>query len=376
LAGRHLIARVTLRIAANLASASESSRISASVGPVTTLPIFGSANPIVSGFAHLGSTLTGTHASTSGFDSPRSSSQWYQCDVSVAAGIATPPAGCSPIASATSLTFQPSASQEGKRLLLMQTATNEQGSVTRVSATTLPVTSTPSNQSGATVNGSKTYSSTATVSVTSGTWSGTPAPVSGNFSYSWFLCPTQTSASQNATVVATCASIEPVNVTADGKTIRVGINWGGKYLVARETVTTATNTEVASTSRYFTAGFGPFAPNNTAAPTLSKSTVATGATIEARPGTWTTGGTPSFSYRWFACTASMEVADSIPSTGCTLLPEGTTSELRVPQSALGKFLVAEVSATNSGGTTTKTTKSTTGKVTAGSSASASLDLFR
>jgi hypothetical protein len=38
--------------------------------------------------------------------------------------------------------------------------------------------------------------------------------------------------------------------------------------------------------------------------------------------------------------------------------------------------VAEVSATNAGGTTTKTTKSTTGKVTAGSSASASLDLFR
>jgi hypothetical protein len=247
----------------------------------------------------------------------------------------------------------------------MQTATNDQGSVTRVSATTLPVTSTPSNQAAATLSGSKVYSSSATVSVTGGSWTGSPAPVSSNFSYSWYLCPSLTSSSQSSAVVAGCVSIEPVNVTSDGKTIRVGSNWGGKYLVARETVTTATNTAAASPGQFFTAGFGPFAPSNTAAPTLSKTSVATGATIEARPGSWVFGETQNFSYRWFACTTSKTPADSIPSTGCTLLPEGTTNVLTVPQSALGKYLVAEVSATNSGGTTIKTTKSTTGKVTAG-----------
>jgi hypothetical protein len=148
-------------------------------------------------------------------------------------------------------------------------------------------------------------------------------------------------------------------------TIRVDRAWAGKYLVARETVTTTTNTQVASPGRYFTAGFGPFAPNNTAAPTLSKTTVATGGTIEARPGTWVFGETQNYSYRWFACTTAQVVADSIASSGCTLLSGATTSQITVPQGALGKYLVAEVSATNSGGTTTKTTKSTTGKVAAG-----------
>jgi hypothetical protein len=189
--------------------------------------------------------------------------------------------------------------------------------------------------------------------------------VNSNFSYSWYLCPNQTPAAQALNPGWNCVLIDPSTVTSDAMTIRVDKTWAGKYLVARETVTTTTNTEAASPGRYHTAGFGPFAPNNTVAPTLSKTTVATGGTIAASPGTWVFGETQNYGYRWFACTAAKAVADSIPSTGCTLLPEGNTSALTVPQSALGKYLVAEVSATNSGGTTIKTTKSTTGKVTAG-----------
>jgi hypothetical protein len=367
LAGRHLVARVTLRVATNLATATEASKFSASVGPVLTLPLFGSASPAVTGFAHVGSTLTGTHASTSGFEAPTSTSQWYQCETSVAAGLATPPAAasCMSIAGATGLTFTLTSAQEGKRILFMQTASNNQGSTTRVSATSAPVSSTPSNQTGATVSGSKTYSTTSTVSVTRGVWTGTPSPVNSNFSYSWYLCPNQTPAAQALNPGWNCVLIDPSTVTSDAMTIRVDKTWAGKYLVARETVTTTTNTEAASPGRYYTAGFGPFAPNNTVAPTLSKTTVATGGTIAASPGTWVFGETQNYGYRWFACTAAKAVADSIPSTGCTLLPEGNTSVLTVPQSALGKYLVAEVSATNSGGTTIKTTKSTTGKVTAG-----------
>jgi hypothetical protein len=292
-------------------------------------------------------------ATVGGFESSTSTYSWYLCSNAVVAGTQVKPGDCNLVAGSEDQDLLVTSSMVGKRLTVMQTASNNQGEAKRFSATTDPITSTPSLVEDPPLSGSDTAGST--VQVYQGMWAGNPNPSGGVYTYDWFLCPESSQASN--TLPDGC---EPGSV-GSGTGISISRAWDGKHLVAKETLTLTTNLGVETRSRY-TAGFGPLkaSPNNTVAPQAVVSQVRVGATVTAQIGTWTSNTNPiSYSYRWWVCNSSqVSLASNTPPSGCSEISGYDNSNLVILGAHLNKYIVLVVTATNAGGSSVKSSVST------------------
>jgi hypothetical protein len=252
MAGQYLIARVTASVKSNKPGAGATSVYTTSIGKVRNKPKFGATNPAIVGVAHLDEVLTVTLAPTTGFETAESTYIWWQCTDVISAGSADVSSSCAVISGSQGAALRISAQQVGKRVVVVQTATNGQGSVTRSSASTAVVSATPTIASDPIISGANVFSSTATVNVTPGAWSGFPAPSAGNFAYTWYACTALTVASDS--LDSSCTLASPTGTTTNFSSIKLSSDWGGKYLVARETVTTLTNKANTGVARRYSAG--------------------------------------------------------------------------------------------------------------------------
>ena len=359
------MARVTATVSSNKDGAGASSIFTSSIGKVRNKPQFGASNPSIAGIAHLDEELTISLATTSGFEPPVSTYQWWQCTDAVVAGTVDVSSSCSAISGSQNAALRIRSEQIGKRIVVVQTATNPQGSLSRSSATTLPISSTPTIASDPIITGANIFTTAATVSVTKGVWNSSPVVSAGSFAYTWYACTNAVAASES--LDASCTLASPTAVTANFSSINLNRDWDGKYLVAKETVTTATNKPGAGVARRFTAGFGPISVAATASanPTISSSSPATGARLRANLGTWSSNTRPiSYSYLWYACSAAVTTAvAAAPTPNCALISGFDSVDLVVPSSVVKKYILLSVTATNTGGKTTRTSI-TTNPVTA------------
>ena len=154
--------------------------ISTSITP--TSPPQGAAPPQISGNALVGSTLTTTNGSWSGYPTPTFTYQWYR--------------GYTLIPSATSNTYVTQADDVGQSITCVVTATNTSGWNGAQSnnwiTPTNPPTSPPQGAAPPQISGNALVGSTLTT--TNGSWTGYPAPT---FTYQWYrgytLIPSATS---------------------------------------------------------------------------------------------------------------------------------------------------------------------------------------
>jgi hypothetical protein len=93
------------------------------------------------------------------------------------------------------------------------------------------------------------------------------------------------------------------------------------------------------------AAIAAVAPSVVSAPTAaSLAEPAVGVTYAAYPGTWS--GTPviGFTYQWFDCNST--------GTACAPIAGATSADYALTSADVGQWLMAQVTATNSGGNTT------------------------
>ena len=175
------------------------------------------------------------------------------------------------------------------------------------------------------------------LSVGSGTWNGTATIA---FGYQWEDCDS---------TGAVCTPI--AGATAPSYTVRQSDV--GSTLVVTVTATNGGGSASVTTPQTVVAT-AAVAPTVVSAPTAGAlGEPAVGVTYAAYPGTWS--GTPDigFTYQWFDCNST--------GTVCTPIAGATGAEYVLTSADVGKWLMAQVTATNSGGSTTAdSTLATTG----------------
>lgn len=165
------------------------------------------------------------------------------------------------------------------------------------------------------------------LSVGTGTWNGTPTIT---FSYQWQDCDASgATCTPIAGATGPAYTVQPSDV---GSTLDVTVtatNGGGSASVT----TAPTAVTIAAV-----------APSVVSAPTAgAEGEPAVGVTYAASPGTWDGTPTIGFTYQWFDC-------DSTGSR-CTPIPGAIGATYVLSSADVGQWLMAEVIATNSGGST-------------------------
>ncbi|GAB4004158.1 hypothetical protein [Nocardioides ultimimeridianus] len=249
--------------------------------------------PTVSGSAIVGSTLT----ADAGSWGPSGVSLAYQWS---AAG--------TPIAGATTSTYQPVAADRGKTITVTVTGTLAGGypPVSRTSAATAAVRGVLTSATP-TISGTPKVGSTLTANP--GAWSPTPS-----FSYQWSVDGTPVPGATAATYAPGSADL--------GKAVTVAVTGA---LSGYVTTTKASAPTAAVTTGQLTA----------AAPTIS-GTAIVGRTLSAVTGTWSP--TPSFTYQWLRA--------GVP------IPGATGATYRLVAADTGKQITAQVTGTRDGYATT------------------------
>lgn len=297
------------------------------------------AAPTVSGSAAVGSTWTVSTGTWSGSPTPTVAPFWLRCATPVTVAWTTVPAGCTAISGARSTSYVSTDADAGKYLTAQVAGSNSVGFALAGALTTVvtdgPIV--PANTAAPTVTGSTTVGSTWTVST--GTWSGTPSPTLVPF---WLRCGTPVTAAWT-TVPAGCSAIAGarsttyVSTSADaGKylTVQVAGSNSAGFALAGALTTVATD--------------GPVAPASTAAPTVSGST-AVGSTWTVNPGTWTGTPAPTLAPFWLRCTSPLTTAWTSVPPGCTAISGARGTSYVSTTADAGKYLTAQVAATNSAG---------------------------
>nr|WP_204462013.1 carboxypeptidase regulatory-like domain-containing protein [Agromyces cerinus] len=281
--------QVTVRVTGSLTAYPMTSRTSAATLKVATV-----GSPTISGAAATGATLTakpGTWTTGTTF-----TYQWY------ADGTA--------ISGATASTFTPAPAQAGRQLTVRVTGSLAgYATIAKLSPATGKVYLSPTP----TLTGTTAVGSTLTASA--GTWT-----TGSTLKYQWYA---------NGTAIT----------GATAKTFKLTTTQAGKQITVRVTGSltaypTSSRTS-AATLKVATVG----------SPTISGA-AATGATLTAKPGTWTTGTT--FTYQWY-------------SNGTAI--SGATASTFTPASAqAGRQLTVRVTGSLAGYATIAKTSPATGKV--------------
>jgi hypothetical protein len=209
--------RIRVRVTATNTDGSATAASNATelvTAPAVSAPV-NTILPAITGTAALGQTLTASAGTWTG--SPTSFAyQWLRCDASSS--------NCVTIASATTSSYVPGASDVSSRLRVRVTATNSGGSTTAQSATTAVVTGTGGTGSGPPVNTSLpaitgTPARARTLTAGAGAWTGAPTIT---FTYQWLRC--EPSDTTDCDDIGGATGQTYVVATADvGKRIRVEV---------------------------------------------------------------------------------------------------------------------------------------------------------
>lgn len=280
--------------------------------PVLSDPPSRTAAPVVVGEPRYPVMLTVTPADWTAAQAPAVTRQWQRCATSDAFS-------CSPIAGATGTSRTISAEDVGRRLRVVETATNDAGSVTAASEMTsvvapdAPVSATPPWIAGTAQVGG-------VLTADPGGWSTVGAP---DFGYRWQRC----------TAADACVDIPG----ATGSTHTLGVDDLGLPV---RVVVTATNAGGSGTAASLVTGpVVADTPVNAVAPWISGEP-RFDLVLTAEPGSWATVESPTYAWQWRRCTLA---------GSCTTIPGATQRTYRPVAADVGMLLEVVVTATNSGG---------------------------
>jgi hypothetical protein len=289
--------------------------------PVLSDPAVNTVAPVIAGDARFPMTLTVTAGQWTATDAPVLSHQWQRCSTSDVSS-------CTPIAGATGLSRTITADDVGRRLRMVETATNDAGSVTAASAMTpvvvpdVPVSTSPPWIAGTAQVGG-------TLTADPGSWSTVGSPT---FTYRWQRC----------TAADACTDIPG----ATGPTHTLGADDLGLPVRVRVTATNAGGSGIAASL-----GTGPVVadtPVNAVAPWISGEP-RYDLVLTAEPGSWATVESPTYAWQWQRCTLA---------GSCTTIGGATARTYRPVAADVGMLLEVVVTATNSGGPRTATSHRT------------------
>ncbi|MEY2694299.1 MAG: hypothetical protein RL142_647, partial [Actinomycetota bacterium] len=269
--------------------------------------------------------------------------QWYSCTSSSLTSSATLPAGCTPIAGATTSSLLMTLGLKGKFILAATTAKNAaapSAGITSYSRTlSTAVISAPTLKLSVTGTGG-TVKFVSAASVAQNTklavdltgWTTAPS-----YSYKWYRCDSAGSAM--AAEPSDCEVITGATLTTYTVTVADVSKYVTAYVVAKNgatelaTATLATSPQVMQT------------PSNTVQPSLQGSAVVS-QTLTAVEGTWAATPSASFAYQWYSCSAAVPAA-AVKNAKCAAIAGARSSTYLIPAAQNNKYLVVQVLAANS-----------------------------
>ncbi len=291
-------------------------------------PPASSGTPAATGTPVDGQTLTADPGAWTGTGVIEFTYQWQRCD--------TAGANCADVPGATGSTYTLGTGDLGSTVRVVVTGDNgEQTSIP--SAAVGPAAPLPPASTGVPVI-SGTVGAGHTVSAGDGTWDGS-LPLT--FTYQWERCD---AAGGNCADIAGATGSSYDLVAADvGHAIRVAV-----------TASNSAGDDDAVSAP--TAPTLPSPPVNTTQPPAPTGTPVDGGTLTAGDGAWTGDGPITFTHQWQRC------ADD--GTACTDI-SGATADTYSPTGAdVDHVIVVVVTATNPGGSSTRTSAPTAGPVAA------------
>ena len=312
------------------------------------------AEPLISGSAVEGSTLTTTTGTWTGTGTITFAYQWVRCDTS---GGLPDGSNCPTIPSATSSSYALTADDIGRRLRVQVTATNPAGSAAATSnptdvVTQSPATGPPRNTDEPSISGTPQQGLSSFASV--GTWAGV-TPIT--YTYQWVRCDASggNADGSNCTFISGATTSSYIPTSEDvGQRLRIRVTATNSLGVQ----TVASNASAAVLAASTTP---PQAPRNTFLPSIS-GTVAVGQTLFASLGGWTGTAPITYAYEWLRCGTDGGTSSG---AGCTAIG-ATTSQYTPSATDLGQRLRIRVTARNSLGTASAISNPTVQVQSAGS----------
>jgi uncharacterized repeat protein (TIGR01451 family) len=303
---------VRLVVSASNGAGPDASADSALTDTVTQAPA-NSAAPSIAGSPSVGTTLTASAGTWSGYPAPTFTYVWQDCPDDSGNG-------CTTMQSGSSDQYDLADADAGSLVQVVVTASNgTDPDATAASDFTDVVTHAPANSLAPSISGGASVGGTLTAFA--GTWSGYPAPT---FTYLWQDCPDDSG--NGCTTVQSGSSDRYDLLGADaGSLVRVIV-----------TASNGTGSDVTADSD-FTAAVTQ-APSNTVLPSIAGST-SSGETLTASPGAWSGAPAPTFTYTWQDCPD-----DS--GDGCTTAQSGSSDQYDLTDSDAGSLLRVVVTATN------------------------------
>ena len=324
-------------------SAGVTSRWSVSTAQITGPPV-NTSPPTISGTAFAGQVFTAIDGTWTATPTATFSYAWYVCTTYLPNGQAdTVPVNCTAIPGATSATYTIDQTYAGKGLNVRVTATNSGGSTSFMSVgsptiESLPYTIGTPNLSGSTIAGS-------VINVFYGTWLGYPNLSSTT--HRWYRCTSNVSAGSDSL---------PAGCTATGTRSGTFYLAGevGQFIVAE---VIATNSK-GSVSKWSNA-IGPIisAPSLDSDPFVS-GTASSGQTLTLTANTWSGTPTPTISYQWMRCTQALGSISSTKPASCSEIGGATSTSYTPTATDVGKYVLIQITASNSAGTVIRVTAST------------------
>ena len=349
---KFVLAKVTVSVAVNKSGAGTAFAYSNVSNRIRKSAVFAS-NPVVSGYMHVGETLTAGTGNPSGVPSPSVSYEWYVCSSAVLATVTAKPATCVLDASSTSNTYVIPNTAAGSFIMTIAKASSDSDlAVAYRSSTTNVAVSSPA-VIGATkpaITGTPILGS-APLSVSTGAWVWKPSTATAAYSYRWFAC--------SSTAVFTGGTLPPegcnliANQTASTLTLTTAEL--GFKVIAEVTVSVATNQPAPSKSSYFTAVSNVVmskpAPGATP-PSIGYTALTAGSILKANLGTWSGSPAPTLTYTWYTCPANtVQPTNKLAPATCTALT--VKGDLTVIAAYKGlKLLLLVLASTDGVGTAT------------------------
>ena len=317
---------------------------SATTAQITGPPV-NSSPPTISGTAMAGQVVTAEVGTWNATPTATYSYGWYVCTTYLPNGQAdTVPVNCSAIAGATSATYTIDRIYYGKGLSVRVTATNSGGSASFMSVSSLAIDSLPFTTTTPAISGGATTGSFLTAFY--GTWLGHNSP---STTHKWYRCTSVVSAASDS-LPAGCTATG----TRTGQTYIVGTDDVGKYISAEV---------VGTNNKGSTSKWTPSTAAITQAPGLESDpfvsgTATSGQTLSLSANTWSGTPTPTISYQWMSCTQSSGSISSTKPASCSEISGATSTSYTLTSGEVGKYILIQITATNSAGTVIRLTAST------------------
>jgi hypothetical protein len=183
------------------------------------------------------------------------------------------------------------------------------------------------------------------LSVTNGTWSGVPT----SYTHQWLRCNAAVKKAA-ATLAAGCSTID----TATASTYTLTDADAGKFMVARVSGVNASGTVSIHSASTVAVTPRVIAPKNTVAATIS-GTAQVSRVLTATNGTWIESPV-EFGYQWYRCSKAVKKASSSLTKGCNLIANQTESTYQLTSNDARRFVLAQIIASNSAGSSSIFTK--------------------